>query len=50
MNTYQFLNPERVRKTKEKDRSDVLGRASNGRRIARRALATVALTVCLAAL
>lgn len=44
MNSRQFLNPERVRKTEKKGRPDI------GRRIARRALATVALTVCLAAL
>ena len=47
MNTRHFLNPERVRKTKKKDRPNALDRASNGRRIARRALATVALTVGL---
>ena len=49
MNIRNFLYPERVRQTKT-DKPNALERASNGRRTARRALATVALTVSLAAL
>ena len=49
MNIRHLLNPERVRQTK-KDTPNALERASNGRRAARRAMATVALTVGLAAL
>ena len=49
MDIRHFLYPERVRQTK-RDKPNALERASNGTRTARRALATVALTVGLAAL
>ena len=49
MNIRHFLYPERVRQATS-DKPNALERASNGTRTARRALATVALTVGLAAL